>query len=565
MPGYSASGSKAPSVKMCTTSPAAARISIGGPCRTRFLKKVKALTRLSFNVEEPLSDVARFPISCNDKFAMRPNMKLSNQISLPRNVSPSLHVILFVSKCLEMVCSSSSFRESVCLKKTTPSPNLEKSMTTPKTSMCWLNGFHFFPSRENRSPNKSKSMATCCSDCEAMSARLMIGKSSKNVPAQTWRPIVRIWNTAVLTRKNPDTLPEAPNGKAFNPYMAHESSPGFGTAILMKLLSKECSGYCLYAEDRSNVFPISSAPAYNNLTIVVARKSRPKSFGFSIIPHVAFTPLVLKLSITLTFFFCCSPNLCVKEKPSDSWLSSRHIHSRSTSSCVSSHAALTISSSSEAEARARTERFKPRDIPSNPVTVRLGCFGSFSKQPESRSQPVTLKPAQMSSTKCVSGYEMSRNISPKSSNRFPLRTAEQCGAKLWCSARSAPDNWAALKVHFFNHAALLARIVEVSPTIFCFNKLSMLSMDLKSRKRGCPALIASLTKSSGSLGMPKEIFSTASSSLYSFVFPKDWPPTSLTRTSPHFKSLRCTMRAPLGNVSKICCTKFSLWPLQKAM
>ena len=41
--------------------------------------------------------------------------------------------------------------------------------------------------------------------------------------------------------------------------------------------------------------------------MVVARKSRPKSFGFSTIPHVEFTPLVLKLSITLTFFFCCNP------------------------------------------------------------------------------------------------------------------------------------------------------------------------------------------------------------------------------------------------------------------
>ena len=227
MPGFSASGSKAPSVKMCTTSPAAALISIGGPCKTRRLKKVKALTKLSFNVVEPLSEVARLPISCNDKFAMRPNMKLSNQMSLPRSVSASLQVILLVSKCRDMVCSNSSLRESVCLKKTTPSQNFEKSMTTPKTSICWSKGFHFFPSLEKRSPNKSKSMATCCSVCEAMSARLMIGKSSKNVPAQTWRPIVSIWKTAVLTLKNPDTLPEAPNGKAFSPYMAHESFTRF--------------------------------------------------------------------------------------------------------------------------------------------------------------------------------------------------------------------------------------------------------------------------------------------------------------------------------------------------
>ena len=63
----------------------------------------------------------------------------------------------------------------------------------------------------------------------------------------------------------------------------------------------------------------------NALTSVVAMKSKPNNFRFSVMPQVAFTPLVLKLSITLTFFFCCSPKRCVRESPQKSRLPSSHI------------------------------------------------------------------------------------------------------------------------------------------------------------------------------------------------------------------------------------------------
>ena len=191
----------------------------GRPMQYSRLEKRKGPRQLIIKLRCAIDHCCRLPT------AILPNIKLSNQIKRPRFTSASFCVIRFDSKCFVMVSSSSSLLESVWRKSTTPSLNLDKSMTTPRTSMCLLKGDHFFPSLAKRIPNRSRSIETCCSVCWDTSSRQRIGKSWKNAPAQIPKPTVRMWNNAALILKKPATLPEAPRGRAFNPHKLRKRRP----------------------------------------------------------------------------------------------------------------------------------------------------------------------------------------------------------------------------------------------------------------------------------------------------------------------------------------------------